>query len=596
MVKGYIQSVLTWLLTAMLFAALTGCGGGSSSNNVAPVINPPPSVKPLDVTMFNANLGWPEGPVLVADILRPTDAEDASEFVATLEGKAANLKTDGKFLEYRGARSDVLPGFRVRVFSQGDKLIPVPEADLMTRRDGSLWQIIFGEGRIWQEAGDEGFSRAQLTVTLVNPFYANAHNGLLTFLYRENEVTHGWLQIFQENVDWLKQDFWASVELQVSEENNQWLAAETENYQRREANRLPRLDMQSLQDRVSAELLQAYDGNVSGRNLSATGLYFDGALYTQPPVTRYGRFPYPQSMRHGVFSVSKSLAAAVALFHLNLRYQDEVEGALITDYVEGLHQGWQGVTFTDLLSMATGTGSAKPDPDIQDPFADETFEPEDLLTRFSLSRTSSEKLSSVRAFGNYPWGPNEIVRYNTAYTFLLAVGLENFLQRKGETRGLWRLLQQDVYDKLGVENFKMTHTEESFGATAYPVFGVGIYPTDEEAVKVSLLFQQGGLWKGEQLLDPNLTRQIIEFTQDTGLPAEFDNTPSVKRRYHLGFWSQEVIVKDACRVYLPYMLGYGNNYLLMPNNGVLLYRFQDAFNGDKASMMRVSEALSPMCD
>ena len=151
-----------------------------------------------------------------------------------------------------------------------------------------------------------GFARAQLTVTLVNPFYANAHNGLLTFLYREGEVTNGWLQVFQENVDWLKQDFWASVELRISDENTQWLSVETENYQRRLANRLPRLDMQSLKDRVSAELLQAYDGNVSGQNLSATGLYFDGTLYTQPMSTRYGRFPYPQSMRHGVFSVSKS--------------------------------------------------------------------------------------------------------------------------------------------------------------------------------------------------------------------------------------------------------------------------------------------------
>ena len=147
------------------------------------------------------------------------------------------------------------------------------------------------------------------------------------------------------------------------------------------------------------------------------------------------------------------------------------------------------MTFTDLLSMATGTGTAKPNPDIQDPFADETFEPDDLLTRFSLSRTLFEKLESVKAFGNYPWGPGEIVRYNTAYTFLLAVGLQNFLHSEGEVRGLWHLLQQDVYDKLGVENFKMTHTEESFGATPYPVFGVGIYPTDEEAVKISLLFQ-----------------------------------------------------------------------------------------------------------
>lgn len=65
----------------------------------------------------------------------------------------------------------------------------------------------------------------------------------------------------------------------------------------------------------------------------------------------------PYDMRHGVYSVSKSMIGALALFYLEKRYDEAVFEAFITDYVPALanHPAWQGVTFSHTLNMATGT-------------------------------------------------------------------------------------------------------------------------------------------------------------------------------------------------------------------------------------------------
>ena len=67
-------------------------------------------------------------------------------------------------------------------------------------------------------------------------------------------------------------------------------------------------------------------------------------------------------MRHGVFSVTKSLGAAVALLRLAQTYGDQVFDLKIKDYVTvtATHDGWERVTFADALNMATGIGDLAP--------------------------------------------------------------------------------------------------------------------------------------------------------------------------------------------------------------------------------------------
>ncbi len=73
----------------------------------------------------------------------------------------------------------------------------------------------------------------------------------------------------------------------------------------------------------------------------------DGTIYLHPPQTHHGPYPYPNDMRHGVWSVSKSMTGALALFYLEERYVEVVFDALITDYVPALadHPAWEDNLF-----------------------------------------------------------------------------------------------------------------------------------------------------------------------------------------------------------------------------------------------------------
>ncbi len=587
------QGLLYSLLVLCCAATLAACSGADTDS---PSSSNPTPEQPFALTTFVGQQRWPASPQPLSTLAASEEASQAPELVATLEAATTVIATNGQPWRVGSETTSLLPEFSLRVFSIGDKLIPVPDPVIMPRQAGSVWQLLFGEGRIWQEQDDQGYSRAQLTVTLVNPYYANAHNGLLTFLYKDQSVTQAWLQVFQENVDWLKQDFWGPLPLSADFTDDHWIDEAKTRYQQKQQLKLPIGDWQSLTERVPSELLAAYDSGIASDAISATGLFTDGRIYPKPVQTRYGAFPYPHSMRHGVYSVAKSMAAALAVFHLNQRYGDRLADARIVDYVSGLHEGWAEVTFADVLSMATGTGTANPDFNAKAPFADETFEANSLMTAFSLALTHREKLAVIKQFGNYPWEAGEVVRYNTSYTYLLGVALQQFLAEQGEERPLWVLLQHEVYEKLGLIDFPMMHTQEVPGVQAMPLMGVGLYPTVEEAIKIALLFQQIGQWQGEQLLDPTLVAEVMQFDQQTGLSAEIYNTPTAGRRYHLGFWAQQIEVASHCNPTVPFMLGWGNNYLLFPKNGTLLYRFQDAFNNDKQSMLKVADSLASLCD
>ena len=119
--------------------------------------------------------------------------------------------------------------------------------------------------------------------------------------------------------------------------------------------------------------LGGVDGEAAADAVSASGLVVDGVLHVRGCPTRHGPFPYCREMRHGVFSVTKSLGGAVALLRLAQKYGDAVFDAKIADYVTvtASHDGWKDVTFADVLGMATGIGERSPRREPNDIFADE---------------------------------------------------------------------------------------------------------------------------------------------------------------------------------------------------------------------------------
>jgi CubicO group peptidase (beta-lactamase class C family) len=111
-----------------------------------------------------------------------------------------------------------------------------------------------------------------------------------------------------------------------------------------------------------AAWLERFDGEAAPEDISANGLIIDDVLYLRGCETRYGPYPYCREMRHGVFSVTKSLGAAIALLRLAQKYGDQVFELKIKNFltVTASHDGWERVTFRDALNMATGIGDVAP--------------------------------------------------------------------------------------------------------------------------------------------------------------------------------------------------------------------------------------------
>ena len=144
-------------------------------------------------------------------------------------------------------------------------------------------------------------------------------------------------------------------------------------------------------------------------------------------------------MRHGVFSVTKSMGAAVALLRLAQKYGDAILDEKITDHVTlpASHDGWKAVTFADALDMATAIGDEAPE---RQPLVASPDENKPKMMSWLRARTARDKLDGAAAYGQYPWKPGEVLRYNSTQTFVLAAAMDAFLKRRaGPGAHLWDL-------------------------------------------------------------------------------------------------------------------------------------------------------------
>jgi CubicO group peptidase (beta-lactamase class C family) len=483
------------------------------------------------------------------------------------------------------------PAFSAAFFTHGEHLVPVVRDILQP--PGT---IILSPGKVWSEPGDRGMSRASFPFVLVNQFSNEAHNGLASFLYDDTGVSALRLQVVQETAAWAKFDSWGQAPMTYTpdplpDENTQRAQFVAELKQQtpiRPWSELPK------SAKATTALLERFDGDAIPEDISANGLIVDGVVYLRGCNTRYGPYPYCRDMRHGVFSVTKSLGAAVALLRLAQKYGDEVFDLKIKDYVPVTadHDGWERVTFGDALNMATGIGDLVPEREPNDPLADEN---KPKMFKWERARTAKEKLDVSFSYGKHSWGPGEVLRYNSTHTFVLAAAMDNFLkQRAGANVHLWDMVTNEVLHPIGIFHAPMMHTVEADGGRGIPLFAIGLYPTIDDIAKLITLLQNGGRYQDRQLLSAAKLAEALDKSGTVGLPTgERNRFGDV--RYHLSFWSVPYKTDDGCFFQIPYMAGYGGNLVILLPNGLSAFRFADGFNFDVEAMVLAGESLRRFC-
>jgi hypothetical protein len=385
-----------------------------------------------------------------------------------------------------------------------------------------------------------------------------SRNGLATFLYDDTRISALRFQVVQENAPFrVKYDGWGQAPLTYTPGP----IADEEALRAQFAEELQQqTPIRPWSDRpVATETpgLVGFDGDTAPDDLKASGVILDGVLYLRGCETRAGPYPYCWQMRHAVQSVTKSLGAAVTLLRLAQTYGDPVFELKIKDYVPvtAPHDGWELVTFADALNMAAGIGDNWPHREPNQPFADELRSPK--FFRFTRARIATQKLDSVFSVDKYPWGPGEVLRYNSAHTFVLAAAMDNFLKRQvGPNARLWDVVAAEVFRPIGIFHLPTMHTREAVGERGIPLLGYGLYPTIDDIAKLTTLLQHGGQHRGQQLLSTAKLAEALYKTTAMGLPSREENRFG-EGRYQLSFWSVPYRTANGCIFQIPYMAGLG---------------------------------------
>ena len=488
-------------------------------------------------------------------------------------------------------RFGAFPDAAVNIFRSGNRLIPATRDIIRGGGKAGVWNLIFSPGRVWSEPGDGGFSRASFPFVLAHTVWNEAHNGIATFLYDDTTVSPLVFQIVQETSPIRRLDAWGRLPISLQRgwiENRDRIADE---YAREIQERLPVRRISSLATDFGDHGQDALNGWPQAWNESVSGLVINGVIYVGTCQTRFGPYPFCDEMRHGVFSMTKSLGALLAMLRLAQKYGDGIFEMRIKDYVEvsASHAGWNEVTFADALNMATGIGDGPVKPT-------RVFEDGDALYReFMFQPSARDKLATAFSGNNYPWGPGQAVRYRSIDTFVLAAAMDGFLKsREGPHANIWDLVRVEVLHPIGVFHAPMMHTVEPDGGRGIPILGEGIFPTFHDIAKIALLFQSAGKYHGEQLLSATKLREALYQIEIRGLQIPANISPLAGSSYHMSFWHAPMVL-GQCSVNVARMLGWGRNMALLMPSGMVAFFVQDGYSKVEQELASAANALRPEC-
>ncbi|MCK4987390.1 MAG: ABC transporter permease subunit [Desulfobacterales bacterium] len=486
------------------------------------------------------------------------------------------------------------PALKVDFFTYEGHLVPTARNRILPGK-GS-WNIVLGPGRVWSEPGDNGYSRASFPFTLVRSQASRTHNGIATFLFDHAHVSALRFQIVQESAPRSKFDGWGQTAMTYTPSRLPNQSAETRHFADELARRTPIQSWAELEQSYDPQKLDRIDATGNRKNITLSGLIIDDVVYARDCRTRWGDYPYCAQMRHGVYSVSKSLGALVAMLRLAQKYGDGVFDLRITDYVDidSSHAGWRKVTFSDALNMTTGIGDIEPRRVSSYVETDSTA----LAGKIFGAQTTNEKLKLSAAFGNYPWGPGEVFRYRSSDTFALAVAMDRFIKSKeGPDADLWGLITREVLQPIGINHMPVLHTTEPGGARGIPLLDIGMLPTLDEVAKLVKLLRNGGRHRGEQILSAAKLDEALGNSIPQGLPTGWPIDDG-ETYYHMSLWLHPFRAQSGRLVRIPAMSGNGGNYVIFMPNGITAFRFADGrYNNpdtwDSSGLRRVADYIRP---
>jgi len=584
----------------ILFILLTACGSAETTAMPAPsTVIPNPTPTPTgtgDVTrtlLTYADLmnGFDAAsPVDEAALsIPPQAAPPAHVFEGRLELRGENVI--GEMTVLRGSpdvepEESHLPEFDFEFVQSADGyLIPVQRGLIIA--DHPYWNYILGPGRVWRESGDQGYSRASFPFALVWKGSNAIINGTMTFLFNDDGISKIWYQITQETTISLSVDMWGLLEGSYHPDPVSDSAKIKDAFAQELAARFPMKSIEQLAEDYPGVNVSAFGRGISPRNMTWYGFVVNGVNYVSGCPTRYGEYPYCESMRATSYSTAKSAFVSVALMRLAQKYEPAAPDLLIKDYIPEAAESrgdWSAVTFDHVLDMATGNyqsaGFMVDEEQWDNPFWYEEYYAEKIAAAFDWPHSADPGTRWV---------------YRSSDTFILTRALSNYLgTQEGEQADIYEFVVDEVYKPLemgpGVFTTQRTKDENWQGQ---PIGLCGIWWIPDDLAKIAnFLNADAGAIAGEQILHPDVLAAALQRDPDDRGVESYSGG-----QYNNAFWADSYDASDGfdCEFWVAEMQGYSGIVVVLMPNGTSYYYASDGRDFTWDAAVREADKIIPHC-
>ncbi len=482
-----------------------------------------------------------------------------------------------------GGAARHLPPFDFAFVQVGDALVPAQRGAIPSTHPE--WEYVLEPGRVWNEPGDGGFSRAAIPFALEERNANCMHNGVITLLFKsDGTVSNAAYQIASETCFYFKFDAWGRMAARYTSAAVADAATIAAKYKAEIARRLP---VRPIADAAALGLDPSQFGSakeVDPDDMTAYGLVVGGTLYSGGCNTRRGLYPFCEVLTLPSYSLAKSLFAGIGLIRLSQLYPGAAD-AIIADHVPQCAKAgtWSDVTFANALDMATGRYISAADQADEDNGAD--------ISPFFVADTHAGKIDF--ACHHYPrkTKPGTQWVYHTADTYVLGTAMTDFYRAK-TGKDFYSEVLVPLWRKLDLDP-AIDVTRRTYDATAEPYAGYGLTLHRDDIAKLTQFLQGGGRIGGEQMLDPQMLAAALQRDSvDPGLRASTDDF-----RYNNGFWAWNAQTYMGCKTpaWIPFMSGFGGIAVALLPNGMTYFYVSDSGVWRWATAAAETNRLKPFC-
>jgi len=528
-----------------------------------------------------------DAPVDMSAYGRPVDALAPTQvFTGRLSFTAKQRRSGSRVLRdtdgYIAAAGRVilrLPKFDFEFVQSGDALIPLRRGTLPG--DNQYWEYLLEPGRVWQEPGDRGLTRAAIPFALQERNANCMHHGVLSFLFgSDGVVSQVAYQISSETCLYFKFDLWGLADAHYTPHESPEAASIVRAYEQELRSRLPVKPIAALAGDFPGADAGGFGAadEVAPDDMTAYGFLIDGVHYAGGCNTRHGPYPFCDVLDLPSYSLAKSIFAGVALMRLEQQFPG-TSGQRIADFVpECARAGtWNDVTFENALDMTTGNY-----------LSPETWIDERAKHIMALFNEETHAGKIRYGCGQFPRQepPGTQWVYHTSDTYVLGTALSAFIKRQlGAEKDLYGdVVVRELWQPLGLSPVTSI-TRRTYDAVAQPFTGWGLVLHRDDILRIGHWLATGeGKLDGRQVLEPRMLaatlQRVPEYRGFQWLDPTF--------RYQHGFYGHDVSRDIGCAepVWVPYMAGYGGIIVALFPNDTIYYHFSDgdSFNWRRAAI------------